>query len=290
MTMLPTFIGVGGKKCGSTWLSECLREHPEIFMSSPKEINFFSGRRYKNQGLAWYQTFFPDNGQFKAVGEFSPDYLHRPGAPKRIYETLGDSKIIILLRNPLDRFLSDYKQAKRSASLPDRHVITLDEVKTIETNKPGLIQYSFYSKPVERYLSYFTRDQVLILNNEQFSSEPQKALQSTFQFLEVEPEFQPFLLSKTISAGGFKKFPRLEKARIKLHDSLKYTFPKAIDWVKQTGVAEYYRKANTKQASITLASDAKTYLNDQFLADLEKLSYVTGIKFNDWKESLQDRS
>lgn len=284
--MLPTFIGVGGKKCGSTWLSECLREHPEIFMSSPKEIGFFSGRRYKNLGLEWYHSFFPENGHFKAVGEFSPDYLHRPSGPKRMYQTLGKCQIITVLRNPMNRFLSDYKQAKRDVALPNHHVITLKEIREIENHKPGLIEYSFYSNALERYLAYFNPEQVLILTNEQFSTQPENALKTTFQFLGVDPEFQPTLLYKTISSGGLSRFPLFERARITLHESLKYTFPWAIDWVKKAGVTEWYRKVNTKHASITLTPDAKAYLSEQFIEDLEKLEELTGENYKTWKDKL----
>ena len=62
----PNFIGIGAMKCATTWISECLRYHPEIYMSSPKEIHFFSA--YYDKGLDWYLNHFQESKAYKAIG------------------------------------------------------------------------------------------------------------------------------------------------------------------------------------------------------------------------------
>ena len=56
MNYLPNLIGIGAQKCATTWFSECLRSHPDIFVSSPKEIKYFL--YHENKGLNWYGSFF----------------------------------------------------------------------------------------------------------------------------------------------------------------------------------------------------------------------------------------
>src|SRR5687767_11173390 len=106
----PTFVGIGGMKCATTWLSECLRYHPEIFMSTPKEIHFFGSESNWDKGVDWYLEHFRGSEGYKAVGEFSPSYLPRPITAEQIRNTLGPVKILTTLRSPITRFISHYKQ------------------------------------------------------------------------------------------------------------------------------------------------------------------------------------
>ncbi len=102
-TNKPTFLGVGVMKSGTTWIVECLREHPEVFMSEPKELHYFS--RNRNKGIEWYYNFFQNKNSFKAIGEFSNTYFDDPEIPRRIIKELGSIKIIICIRNPIERFV-----------------------------------------------------------------------------------------------------------------------------------------------------------------------------------------
>jgi Sulfotransferase family len=72
--MLPTFIGLGAQRAGTTWVYNCLVEHPEVFMTKKKELHFF----YVNYGcgLAWYESQFTDAAGAKARGEMTPDYMY----------------------------------------------------------------------------------------------------------------------------------------------------------------------------------------------------------------------
>jgi len=103
----PTYIGIGAMKSATTWLSECLRYHPEIFISSPKEIHFFSINYDK--GMNWYLKHFNKSSNYKSKGEFSVSYLSHPEASKRIKKNLGEIKLLVSLRNPVERFISHYK-------------------------------------------------------------------------------------------------------------------------------------------------------------------------------------
>src|SRR5690554_4713037 len=98
MKTKPTFIGVGAMKCATTWLSECLRYHPEVFVSDIKELHFFSTNYDK--GSEWYLNNFKNAKSKKAIGEFSVSYMDSPLYAERMADLLGSVKIIISVRNP----------------------------------------------------------------------------------------------------------------------------------------------------------------------------------------------
>ena len=104
--MLPTFIGIGAQRAGTTWAYNCLAEHPQVFMTRKKEQHFF----YVNysRGLDWYAAQFAGAGSAVARGEITPDYLYHPEALANIARDLPDARLFVILRNPIDRAVSAY--------------------------------------------------------------------------------------------------------------------------------------------------------------------------------------
>ena len=109
-TWLPTFLGIGSMRCGSTWLYQVLKLHPDIRMSDYKETDFFFMPRMLQHDLNWYEAQFkPDNGsEPKPVrGEISPRYARlKAWQVKRIAELLPDLRLILILRRPIERVWS----------------------------------------------------------------------------------------------------------------------------------------------------------------------------------------
>ena len=110
---LPDFIGIGASKCGTTWLHELLSQHPDVYMPTKrKEIDYFNFDENFEQGIEWYESFFPDAEsakQYKTIGEFTPRYLDNSGkCAQRIASMPSVEKLIIMVRNPIDRAYSQY--------------------------------------------------------------------------------------------------------------------------------------------------------------------------------------
>jgi plasmid stabilization system protein ParE len=109
-TCLPTFLGIGSMRCGSTWLYQTLKLHPDIRMSDYKETDFFFMPRMLEHDLNWYEAQFkPDNGSEPRPvrGEISPRYARlKPWQVKRIAELLPDLRLILTLRRPIERVWS----------------------------------------------------------------------------------------------------------------------------------------------------------------------------------------
>jgi hypothetical protein len=105
---LPDFLLLGAQKAGTTALYEYLRRHPQITGPSWKEVSFFD--RHWARGESWYRGNFPNLARTrgKLVGEASPSYVLHPLAPQRVQELVPDARLIVLVRNPVDRAFSQY--------------------------------------------------------------------------------------------------------------------------------------------------------------------------------------
>ena len=115
------FIGIGTSKAGTTWVSEMLDAHPGICMSEPKEVNYFNEQNnysinIKNynygKGFNWYKKHFLHWRTGQIIGEFTPKYLADLKAPLRIKNAFPDVKLIVCLRDPVDRAFSQYNFIK----------------------------------------------------------------------------------------------------------------------------------------------------------------------------------
>ena len=108
---LPEFLGIGTQKGGTTTLHQLLTSHPQVFLPKCKEIHFFSLHYAK--GTNWYANHFKDAAKDQIKGEITPLYLFDTKAPKRIHKILPEAKLITLLRDPVERTLSQIFHARR---------------------------------------------------------------------------------------------------------------------------------------------------------------------------------
>ena len=107
---LPTFLGIGVLRGGTSWLHELLASHPETFVPMRrKKVCFFD--QYYELGLHWYRMFFTDEVEaerYQYIGEITPGYLHCPRCPERIASLPSITKLILIVLNPIDRAYSHY--------------------------------------------------------------------------------------------------------------------------------------------------------------------------------------
>ena len=106
----PYFLGIGAQKSATSWISKCLNEHPDICVALSKETHFFSDDKRFSQGIEHYKLYFT-NCCNKNIhkGEYSTTYLFSKFAPQRICNMYPDVKLIVSLRNPVDRAISHIK-------------------------------------------------------------------------------------------------------------------------------------------------------------------------------------
>ena len=113
------FFGLGPQRSGSTWLDGCLRQHPQCALPvKTKETFFFD--RYFDRGLCWYERQFDVGREVRAVGEVAPSYFGYPDAPIRIAQLFPDARLIITLRNPIERAWSHFLHLWRKGDVSEK--------------------------------------------------------------------------------------------------------------------------------------------------------------------------
>ena len=112
--VLPTFLGIGAPRSGSSWLHDLLAAHKAIVMPKDrKELDFFTANFHR--GPVWYASYFDPSGRetITSAGEISPTYLYHPEIIPRIKSFESISRFLVILRNPIDRTYSDYAHWRR---------------------------------------------------------------------------------------------------------------------------------------------------------------------------------
>lgn len=217
---LPGFVCVGGAKCGTTSLYEYLRGHPEVFLPDQKELHFFSspdllqrpnGPRMRSV-LAdivttedEYRRHFAGMREGQIGGDISPSYLNSGHAPEAIRALLGSPKIIILLRNPVDRMFSQYMHLRRAA----REELAFDDALAAEDARSAqgwgdmwLYRHSAHAAGrVRRYIETFQRENVLVVISEQMRDDLSATVRNILEFLGVDPDVELDLTGEFNKSG-----------------------------------------------------------------------------------------
>jgi hypothetical protein len=198
---LPDFLIIGAQKSGTSWLADKLAQHPEVFMAE-KEIHYFDKDFNLKRGIAWYRSHFSGVRNEKAVGEKTPDYLwahgrgvegHLPEVHENIYRTLPDVKLIIVLRNPVERAISAVNHMIRSGRISPLHNINdlLIGNKRHLVDGYGVIDKGRYYRQIQAYLEYFKRSQMLLLIfEEDIVRDPSAGLRNVCDFIGIDHNFE----------------------------------------------------------------------------------------------------
>ncbi|MBE9059491.1 sulfotransferase domain-containing protein [cf. Phormidesmis sp. LEGE 11477] len=223
--MQPSFFLVGAPKCGTTALCKYLAQHPDVFVSRPKELNYFDTdfktKKYVHSLPDYLEKFAEGKG--KVCGEGSTSYLYSQAAAKNIYQFNPDAKIIIMLRSPVTVMHSFHSQLLFNGS--SETVQDFAAAVALETDRkqgnsipqrcqvPEMLLYrevvSFFEQ-VKRYFDVFDRDQVKVILFEDFKQETASVYRETLEFIGVSPDFEP----------SFAKINSNKRARSPLLQSL----------------------------------------------------------------------
>ena len=252
--LMPDFMIIGAQKGGTTSLYAYLVQHPNIFSALDKEMHFFDVHFHK--GVLWYRSHFPTSihkhyienisMQDFLTGEATPDYLFHPHAPKRIAAFLPYVKLIVLLRNPVERAYSGYfhevHMGRETLSFED--AIASEEERTeegrgkvaageiYESYNRGHFSYlarGIYVDQLQTWFSFFPREQILILKSEDLYAQPATIFRQTLAFLNV-PIFEP----KRLKKEGYEQYNKtMEK-------------PPAMDPALRKRLVEYYEPHNAR--------------------------------------------
>jgi hypothetical protein len=196
---LPNFLVIGVAKGGTTSLHHYLRQHRDIHLYPDKGTNYFwteageEGRKTAKT-LAEYERLFDGATTQRAIGEISNQYLNSETAAERIRRDLPHARLIVSLRNPVDRAWSDYLGRVRTL----RESGTFEEA--IRPGRPCL-EWGFYYPRLKRYYDLFPRQQIHVMLYDDFTANPQRALRELFTFLGIDPDAPIDMTTKHNAAG-----------------------------------------------------------------------------------------
>ncbi len=259
LRLLPDFIILGTQRGGTTSLYYYLTEYAGVFSALHKEVHFFDDQFAS--GMSWYRAQFPTRLQKFYVEQFSrrrfitgestPYYLFSPHVPKRIKEALPGVKLIVLLRNPVDRayshhWLATYEghetlsfekaikcEAERLACEQEK-MLADEHYESFNHRHFAYLERGIYVNQLQHWMSYFPKEQFLILKSEAFYRDPVTAVKQTMEFLDVPVTAlntrQPFKQYREPTPKGFKNIQK----------------PREMDSEVRATLVEYFRPHNAR--------------------------------------------
>jgi hypothetical protein len=227
---LPQFIIPGAMKAGTTSLFEHLRGHPQLRASRDKEVHYFD-MKY-DRGARWYASQFPRWARVKGVPslgfEASPYYLFDPRVPRRVRELLPRVKIVVVLRDPVDRAFSHYQNNRRLGREPlsfeeaieaEPSRLAGEEQRLIDdplaTSWPhkwySYLSRGLYRDQLLRWRAHFPTGQIHVIDAGRLFQCPGAVLAEVLEFLGVDP-WEPSSLAP-FNEGGYRETMRADTRR-----------------------------------------------------------------------------
>ncbi|MFT4927416.1 MAG: hypothetical protein ACI8WB_003523 [Phenylobacterium sp.] len=311
----PNFFMVGVVKGGTTSLHRYLDQHPDIYMSPVKETNYFARqdidttafnkayahdvnvdlKQYLKTDMkqvihiahvtqaADYAKLFANVSNESAIGEASNSYILYENAPKLIHQAYPDAKIIVMLRNPVQRAFSQYVMNLRLGKTREKDFITeLEQDHNGELQGWGAnhqyLSIGLYYQQIKRYYDLFAKEQVHICWFDEYKTDGDKVVKSIYQFLAVAEDFKVDTATK-LNTAGVAKFGRLNYfinqsgvvswAKRKLPKSWREPFKR---WMYTAD----------KQAMPKMTEAQKQYLIDFYRDDIEALARLLNKDLSHW--------
>lgn len=205
--MEPSFIIIGEARCGTTSLFNYICQNSKVIQPHKKEIHFFDYKFDKKK--SWYKSFFPFVKEGKITGEATPYYFSHPKAASRLKEMYPDIKLILLLRNPIDRAISSfYKQRdlkiENIESIEEAIDLEQERIKNSMDNMLKNNDYDFnhknyayvnrglYYDNLKRWQSLFDKDQMLIFEFDELYGNIEVSYDRVISFLGLDKEERSF--------------------------------------------------------------------------------------------------
>jgi hypothetical protein len=288
----PNAFVIGAAKAGTTALYWYLAEHPQCFMSPMKETNFFAYGRDAEGALlygdpelhrfrvrAWddYEALFTHANGERVVGEVSPIYLECPQAAARIRDRIPSAKIVVGLREPVDRAYSDYQMYLRVRGRrldPERDLSPAAEWARPDSH---WMRIGRYGELLRRYYDAFPREQIHVYLFDDLKRDPLGVIREIYSFLGIDPGFAPDLETPH-NVGGIPGSMGLERflTSHRLRALVEPFVPRRL--------ADRIRKLRTRnlRPAPALPEDLQRKLVEPFRDDIRAASALIGRDLDRW--------
>jgi hypothetical protein len=289
---LPNLIVIGAQKCGTSALHYYLDLHPEVQMSSPKELSFFIseddfdpepfirepeehrlfGRIWNwSRGPEWYASHF--RADFPIRGESTPGYasLWYPSVAARMAEMLPDAKLIFLTRDPIERMVSQYMHF-RAGGAEWRPVATALHPQSVYAAR------SRYTSLLRPFLERFPRDRILLLRQEDLLRRRRETIREVHTFLGVDPEFWSPKMERLRQVSGSKgrRFGLAQRFSGSRLLAPVYRLPQEAKWVIE-------RMTSGRTDRPIVDDENRASLLEELEPEIAGLEELTGWDLAEWR-------
>src|SRR3954451_5570439 len=274
---LPNFLIVGAPKSGTTALARYLGDHPSVFFAAEKELHFFD--RHELSDVAWYEAHFADVGDERCIGEGTPRYMYIPEAVDRMAELLPDARLLVILRNPVDRAYSHYwhnrSRGNEKRSFDDAIRDEAEHAAGGGADDHAQVGYHYldrghYQPRLERVCARYPREQVHVSLFEDLRDDAQGTYSAVCRFLGVDDTFAPPALGKQIN-----EHRTFRSLRLREFVAENRRLPKSV----RNALGTF----NTRSKGYPSTSlDARRRLDDLFPPEIEALGRWLGRDLDEW--------
>ncbi len=301
--MYPNFIVIGPPKCASTSLHFYLGQHPEVFTTKIKETRFFS--LHYDKGMEFYARYFTEAGKAKAIGEATPSYSFLPFVADRIKQHFPDIKLILCLRNPLDRTFSSWLMqkgmGKEKLSLREAIEINLKQINYItlegeegektwlagignfsadETRLRTYIQGGKFAEILKSYYKRFDPKQIKILFIDDLKNDFDGTMSTLFRFLGVDDNF--IVPNKEIVNFHFDRKANKVTNKFFGVKGTRFLIDLTPDFIKNR-----LKKAWKTKEPPKLEMEDRLYLWEIFKNDVAELEIMLSKDFSGWNPTIK---
>ncbi len=271
---LPNVIIIGAQKCGTSGLHYYLGLHPDVSVSTPKELNFFIAERNWPKGTDWYR------GRFDAACpvrvDASPNYTAHPqhtGVAERMASVVPDARLIYIVRDPLDRiaahWVHNYSKGRHSGAL----------ARTIVNPKASYIARSRYAMQLEQFTPHYGMDRILVLEQSDLRDRRDETLRRVFEFTGADPDFSDRRFAQERHKTDRKTRLTALGERIELRrDRARRTWLPPEAWALARSYWPLGRRIQRPEIHSALPDEALEVLR----ADATRLRELTGRDFSNW--------
>lgn len=273
----PNLIVIGALKAGTTSLHSYLDAHPDIGMSQVKELDFFIEQGNLGRGLDWYWRQF--DARFPVRGEASPRYAMRPATEpvaERMAQVLPGLRVIYMVRDPIERLISNYEHWRRMG-LEFR---TLEDA--LDVHRPYYVEVSRYRYQLEPFLKALGQDRVLVVPQERLRRQRMDTLRGVFSFAGVDPAFQSPRFEQEWLVGTEQSSTLAVARSLADRTHLRQLWPRLPLTTRQAITRALNRRRGADRPRPQISDRVRAQLTETFAPDVEALRALTGDAYDEW--------
>jgi hypothetical protein len=286
---LPNFILIGVQKAGTTSLYDWIAQHPDVYgPKGMKDFPFFCNDEYYKNGLKWFSKFFRDHHGEKIIFHGYVNHIYNNMSAQRIYDYKKDIKLLLILRNPIERAYSAFWYMRK---IGIETLKTFEEAIDIEDKRKSgnyrernnltYIDHGFYYKQLMNFYKFFSKSQIFIAFFEDIKENRENLIKKIYNFLEVDENFVP--LFNVENPSGVPRIGLIQRILSK-----KIAPPYIKDLIpldKRILIKDFLMNLNVKKVNYSpIKLETKRNLINTYRDEILRLEDLLGIDLSGWLE------